>query len=91
MLDYDVTGEESLTRVTEIDNGNKITATRDTQYGFWTLALHRGGLPDKYKGSYTTHEAVDRAIIDYLADRGRAVLDIDAPPRPILQTKPVKV
>lgn len=88
MLDFDVTGEESKTRVTEIDNGNKITATRDDQYGFWTLSLHRGALPEKYKGSFTTHEAVDRAIADYLLDRSLAVADVNAPPRPILQVKP---
>ncbi|SHH46736.1 hypothetical protein [Bradyrhizobium erythrophlei] len=88
MFDYDVTGEEGNTRVTEIDNGNKITAARDLQYGFWTLSLDRGALPEKYKGSYTTHEAVDRAIANYLEDRNLAVADIDAPPRPVLQVKP---
>lgn len=89
MLDFDVTGEEGRTRVTEIDNGNKITATRDDQYGFWTLSLYRGALPEKYQGSYTTHEAVDNAVKQYLDDRGRAVADAEAE-RPVLQTKEVK-
>lgn len=86
MFDFDV-ADESKVRVTEIDNGNKITATLDDQYGFWTLKLNKGALPAEFKGSYTTHEQVDLAIKRYLLSRSLALADVNAPPRPVLETK----
>lgn len=66
-------------RVTEIDNGNSITATSTDPYGFWSLHLKKGQLPEKYRGSYTTFDQAEKAIAKYLADRGRAISDIPVP------------
>lgn len=87
MFDFDEE-DSGKVRVTDIDNGNKITATSSDPHGFWTLKLGKGALPEKYQGHYTTHEEVEKAIATYLRDRDLAVADINAPPRPVLQTKP---
>lgn len=88
MIDFDEAPDEGKVRVTDIDNGNKITATSSDPHGFWTLKLHRGALPAAYQGQYTTHEEVEKAIKSYLQDRSLAVADVNAEPRPVLQVKP---
>ena len=87
-MDFEASDQEGKVRVTEIDNGNKITATSSDPHGFWTLKLHRGALPAAYQGQYTSFEEADRAIKRYLQDRDIAVADVNAPPRPVLQVKP---
>ena len=88
MIDFDEHVDEGKVRVTDIDNGNKITATSSDPHGFWTLKLNRGALPQAYQGQYTSHEEADKAIKQYLRDRELAVADVNAPPRPVLQVKP---
>lgn len=90
MMDFEASDQEGKVRVTDIDNGNKITATSSDPHGFWTLKLHRGALPQTYQGQYTTHEEADRAIKQYLRDRELAVADVNAPPRPVLEVKSEK-
>jgi hypothetical protein len=70
----------SKVRVTEIDNGNSITATSSDPYGHWKLHLKKGQLPEEYRGTYTTYEYAEKAIKKYLEDRGRAISDLPVPP-----------
>jgi hypothetical protein len=88
MFDYDVSEDAGKSRVTDIDNGNTITATSSDPHGFWTLKLGKGALPEEYHGHYTTYEEADKAIKKYLFNRGRAIADVNAEPRPVLQVKP---
>lgn len=72
MQTQEFTGEKDLPLVRVFDLGNnKLFMKRSDPYGFWSLSLERGALPDPFRGDYTTPSDAEKAVKSYLASKGK--------------------
>lgn len=89
MEEFDPSRDDPRTKIIQIDS-NKIYMKRTDPYGFIELSLDKGSLPAKLKNAkFTTWEAAQRAVDEYMADRRKVALDGPPPPIPVLQRKKV--
>lgn len=72
----DLANDLSRTRIFELDNGNKLYAKQTDPYGFWYLNLDKGQLPDRFKGAYSTWDALKMDVDRYQVIRQNAVTEI---------------
>lgn len=64
--DRDIPG----TRYFDLDNGNKVVFSRDTNpFGYWTVRFHKGGLPTQLDGMYTSYDQAFAAFQKYLSEK----------------------
>lgn len=73
---YDPVGPNDLmpTRTLVLDNGNEVNVKKEPVYGFWTIHMKHGQVPDKLTGHYTSFEDAKRALLRHVWDRKREVL-----------------
>jgi hypothetical protein len=73
---YDMAETSSKKRVFELENGNKLHAIQSDPYGFWTLHLDKGQLPERFLGQYTTWDAVVKDVERYQTLRDMAIVEV---------------
>lgn len=73
-MDFQVSPD--TVRVVQLENGNKLNLTRNDPYGFITLSLERGQLPEAYRGSYTDWPFAETAAKKYCSERQSVVAEI---------------
>lgn len=74
---FDMTSDNSRTRVFELENGNKLYAKQTDPYGFWYLNLDKGQMPEEFTGAYNTFDQVKVAVEKYSARRKVAAKAVD--------------
>ena len=72
----DMVETNSKKRVFELENGNKLHAVQSDPYGFWSLHLDKGQLPERFQGQYSTWDAVTKDVERYQTLRGLAVVEV---------------
>jgi hypothetical protein len=78
MLDsYNVDPKRDLSNNREVllDNGNSYHVVKPelSQYGFWTIHMDKGQVPDELKGNFTSPKEARLAITNYLNRKSRKV------------------
>lgn len=68
-----------------LKNGNTVKATKDPEFGFWSLSLVKGQMPKEFQGKYTSIEEVQKALVRYSSYRDIPLGQQD--PRPEVKYK----
>lgn len=72
MFDFNLVGENDLPSVQTVDlKNNRAFIKKDGPYGFWTISLERGQLPECLKGSYTSDHLAKKDLVKYMKSKGR--------------------
>lgn len=71
---FDGTSTKDLSsdRVFNLDN-NKLHIRKSDPYGFWTVSYERGQVPESIGGQYTSPMEAEKAVLTYLAAKGKEV------------------
>lgn len=64
---------------------NKLNMKRSDPYGFITLSLERGALPEFLKGNYTTWDAARKDVARYISEYEKEVVNAQ-PEKPVIPT-----
>lgn len=77
MLDeyHDPERDDPRTKVIDLGN-NKLVMKRTDPFGFISVNLEKGQLPEYLKGNYTTWEACKIDVDKYLEERGKIVKEV---------------
>lgn len=77
MLDefHDPERDDPRTKVVDLGN-NKLTMKRTDPFGFISVSLERGSVPEYLKGNYTTWEAAKVDVDKYLAERAKVTKEV---------------
>lgn len=67
----DIVGDNDITNVREIplDNGNTLFLKRKDPYGFISVNLAKGQVPEWMRGDYTSWKEASKAVQKYLEER----------------------
>lgn len=59
-----------------VDGNNHLHAIKNPQMSMWTLKLEKGTLPEAFKSSFTSFEALRKHVEQYYIKRGVKVTEI---------------
>lgn len=60
--DFDPDRDLKTERYIHLNDKSKVTVRKDDVYGFWSLHLEKGRLPDKWRGKYTSYQAAKKDL-----------------------------
>lgn len=85
---HDPERDDPRTKVIDLGN-NKLMMKRTDPFGFISIHLERGQIPEYLKGNYTTWEAAKVDVDKYLEERGKVVKEVaqEAPAAPETKKK----
>lgn len=87
MFDENFDPERDDPRTKTVDLGNNTLVMKRTDpYGFISIHLEKGQIPEYLKGNYTTWEAAKADVDKYLTERNKVVKEV-AQEQPSLELK----
>lgn len=73
-------------RTLALENGNKVHFKCSDPFGFWTINMDKGKIPESLSGNYTTFDHAEKAMRAYLNSKGKEVAEPE-PVETLFETK----
>lgn len=75
IFDQNTDKDLASVRTFQLDN-NKVIATKEDPYGFWTIKFERGRVPDELSGHFTTFQQAEKMVMAWIAKKNKDVKEV---------------